>query len=228
MANNEDEEIEEEQEEPKEEERIEEQEQVEEERIEEKEQVEEERVEEQEQVEEERIEEQEQVEEERIEEKEQVEEECVEEKEQVETVTDKTENTQVQAEYQQLNELQNLLKEKDNEIQEHIAKNIDLENRLSLLKNQIQQVGSQKSPPVPSPKPTEEPFNHIEPSPDISEIPTPSSECSAPPGKFICPKCNSSRVVEEKDKSKVLYMAAGGPIYAKKQRCLKCNTIWTA
>ena len=170
-------------------------------------------------------------EDEEIEEKEQVEEECIEEKEQVETITDNNGNTQVQADYQQLNESQNLLKEKDKEIQELTDKNIDSENQLSLLKNQIQQLESQESQPVPSPKPTAEPFNHIEPSPDIIEIPTPSSECSAPsapPGKFICPKCNSSRVVEEKDKSKVLYMAAGGPIYAKKQRCLKCNTIWTA
>lgn len=220
MANSEDEEIEEEQEEQKEEERIEEQEQVGEERVEEKEQVEEERVEEQEQVGEERVEEKEQVEEERVE-----------EKEQVETVSDNNENTQVQADYQQLNESQNLLKEKDNEIQELTAKNIDSENQLSLLKNQIQQLESQKSQPVPAPKPAEEPFNQLEPPPDIIEIPTPSSESSAPSapsGKFICPKCNSSRVVEEKDKSKVLYMAAGGPIYAKKQRCLKCSNIWTA
>ena len=41
-----------------------------------------------------------------------------------------------------------------------------------------------------------------------------------------CPKCGSKRVVEEIDKSRILYIAAGRPIYAKKHRCLQCSAEW--
>jgi predicted nucleic-acid-binding Zn-ribbon protein len=58
------------------------------------------------------------------------------------------------------------------------------------------------------------------------ETPKPIETTYGEKGKFSCPKCNSTRVVEETDKSRVIYMAASTPIYAKKKRCLKCNYSW--
>lgn len=46
-------------------------------------------------------------------------------------------------------------------------------------------------------------------------------------GVFVCPECGSNRTSDVKDKSKVLYVAAGTPIYAKKKRCLNCGTEWS-
>ncbi|NVM53416.1 MAG: hypothetical protein HWN66_06895 [Candidatus Helarchaeota archaeon] len=45
-------------------------------------------------------------------------------------------------------------------------------------------------------------------------------------GVHVCPDCGSNRTEDMKDKSKVLYVAAGTPIYAKKKRCLNCGTEW--
>ncbi|HUY00338.1 MAG TPA: hypothetical protein VMV49_12325 [Candidatus Deferrimicrobium sp.] len=41
-----------------------------------------------------------------------------------------------------------------------------------------------------------------------------------------CPKCESNRIKDIEDRSKILYIAAGRPIYAKKKRCLNCGTEW--
>ncbi|MFX1296543.1 MAG: coiled-coil domain-containing protein [Promethearchaeota archaeon] len=46
-------------------------------------------------------------------------------------------------------------------------------------------------------------------------------------GKFICPYCGSNRTEDVEDKSKVLYIAAGTPIYAKNKRCLNCGSEWS-
>jgi len=45
-------------------------------------------------------------------------------------------------------------------------------------------------------------------------------------GVHVCPDCGSNRTTDMKDKSKVLYVAAGTPIYAKKKRCLNCGADW--
>ena len=72
-----------------------------------------------------------------------------------------------------------------------------------------------------------------EPAPQQSKT-TLASQPVAPPtpvgdldDKWKCPKCGSKRVVEETDKSKILYMAAWRPIYSKKHRCLECSTEWS-
>jgi len=45
-------------------------------------------------------------------------------------------------------------------------------------------------------------------------------------GIHVCPSCSGNRTEEIQDKSKVLYIAAGTPIYAKKRRCLDCGEEW--
>jgi chromosome segregation ATPase len=46
-------------------------------------------------------------------------------------------------------------------------------------------------------------------------------------GIYVCPECGSNRSEDVQDKSKVLYVAAGTPIYAKKKRCLNCGIEWS-
>ncbi len=45
-------------------------------------------------------------------------------------------------------------------------------------------------------------------------------------GIHTCPDCGGNRTEEVQDKSKVLYVAAGTPIYAKKRRCMDCGGEW--
>ena len=45
-------------------------------------------------------------------------------------------------------------------------------------------------------------------------------------GVHVCPDCGSNRTGDIQDKTKVLYVAAGTPIYAKKKRCLNCGAEW--
>ena len=46
-------------------------------------------------------------------------------------------------------------------------------------------------------------------------------------GVHVCPDCGSNRTEDAQDKDRVLYVAAGTPIYAKKKRCLNCGTEWS-
>ena len=61
----------------------------------------------------------------------------------------------------------------------------------------------------------------------ISSTSKPISPSKTGSSRLVCPKCQSSRINTEKDKSKLLSMVAGTPMYAKKKRCLKCSYEWT-
>lgn len=41
-----------------------------------------------------------------------------------------------------------------------------------------------------------------------------------------CPRCGGGRIKDEQDRTKILYMAAGTPIYAKKHVCMNCGHEW--
>lgn len=45
-------------------------------------------------------------------------------------------------------------------------------------------------------------------------------------GIYACPRCGAKRIKDETDRTKILYMAAGAPVYAKKHKCLNCGNEW--
>ncbi len=139
-----------------------------------------------------------------------------------------TEKAQLAAGGQQVNELQQIIQQKDRQIQ--------------ALNAQVQQFQTQPAP-APAPVPTRAaPISRDELLSEKPQVPRPafptpartqapaeaefSAKAVVKPG-WSCPNCGSPRVVEESDRSKFLYMAAGRPIYGKKRRCLKCSNEWS-
>ena len=45
-------------------------------------------------------------------------------------------------------------------------------------------------------------------------------------GETSCPNCSGRRIKHEQDRSKILTVAAGQPVYGKKFRCLDCGREW--
>ena len=45
-------------------------------------------------------------------------------------------------------------------------------------------------------------------------------------GRPQCPKCNSFKISEKEDRTKVLTYSGGVPIYLKKKYCMKCGESW--
>ncbi|MFX1293431.1 MAG: hypothetical protein ACFFD2_01035 [Promethearchaeota archaeon] len=138
-------------------------------------------------------------------------------------------------------DLQQLLQQKDQKIQ-------DLQNQLNQISTQsmpsqhVTQEPSTKTKQIetsevaPTTPPTSASLLESESVQKPSGLPStqvqstePSSKTSAVSGGkpgWKCPNCDASRVVEESNRSKILYIAAGRPIYAKKRRCLKCSYEW--
>ncbi|NVM52484.1 MAG: hypothetical protein HWN66_02190 [Candidatus Helarchaeota archaeon] len=143
-----------------------------------------------------------------------------------------TKLNQLEASGQSASELQQVLDQKDGEI-------ANLTHQIQELNKKLGAVGAKpfklaQPPPASAedlldtkPQPPRPAFAHPAPS---QAPPTPEFAPKAPAGKpsWTCPNCESNRVVEESDRSKILYIAAGRPIYGKKRRCLKCNHEWAA
>ena len=64
------------------------------------------------------------------------------------------------------------------------------------------------------------------PKPEPGKITTTTIPWRSGQSTFKCPVCGGNRVEDVEDKSKVLYVAAGTPIYEKLHRCLDCGNEW--
>ena len=145
---------------------------------------------------------------------------------------------------------------KINELQQEInnlnQKISELNQEIETLKQQAQAPAAAPTPTPTQPTPAfqegqqllgvgttprPQPRQQYQPVPEpigVKTVPTTSTQPQQPAvteetavaDTWKCPQCGSKRVIEEEDKSRILYMAAGRPIYGKKHRCLQCNAEW--
>jgi len=140
------------------------------------------------------------------------------------------EKNQLAAGQSQIGELQQQLQQKDQELQNLQNQLTQSTSEFNSLKQKVQTLESRPAAQPASPGPSQ---GLLESKPEPAR-PAFASESAAPAptktgaaGGWVCPKCEGTRVVEESDRSKILYVAAGRPIYGKKRRCLKCSYEWS-
>jgi chromosome segregation ATPase len=113
-----------------------------------------------------------------------------------------------------------LLEEEKSSFEEHYklkeAEAKEKEEQIVSTQKQVEELETQLHPPQPEPAEIGE-GGRIK-----SQIPWKSGT-----GIFVCPDCGSNRTEDIQDRTKVLYVAAGSPIYAKKKRCLNCGSEWS-
>ena len=45
-------------------------------------------------------------------------------------------------------------------------------------------------------------------------------------GGIACPNCGGRSITHEKDRTEVLFVAAGTPVYGKRYKCKNCGNDW--